>query len=266
MYIIGVLAIEISTKQQVIRGTAAHGDPNPNWINVIYPILFNILKEERFKKYMKCLLLNVGVRSETIRNVRNFITVCISLNPENRPTVETSLKSRLFGGSEEFEKKGKNDAWKKRTSPKKLNFLISLFIGRAAALKLPSDLFEEKIEDKYVTLVCELPKAFGNNQEPKPNENLVDDDNEVKPKVVQREDPGANEREDEDNEEVSHDEKIDINRERDFTEVNERKEVQSEAEVVLIRKQKIADWTKSARSRIVKSFSRLFSICRKSRK
>ena len=118
IYTIGVLAIEIFTKHQVIRGAAAHGDPNPDWINVMYPILFNILKEENFKIYMKCSFLNAGVRSETIRNVRNFITACISLNPENRPAVETTLRSKLFGGSEEFEKKEKNDAWKKKLLPK----------------------------------------------------------------------------------------------------------------------------------------------------
>ena len=54
-----------------------------------------------------------------------------------------------------------------------------MFIGRAAALKLPSDFFEDKNEDKYITLVCYRPKADLNDQDPKPNENEVDDINKV---------------------------------------------------------------------------------------
>ena len=109
-YTIGVLAIEMVTKHQVIRGAAANGDRNPNWMNVMYPIIFNILKGENYKKCMKCSFLNSGVSSETIRNMRNFTAACISFNPENRPTVETALRSKLFGGSAEFEKK-ENGVW-----------------------------------------------------------------------------------------------------------------------------------------------------------
>ena len=51
MYIIGVLVIEMFAKHKVIRIAAAHGDSHPNWINVMHPIIFNILKKEKEKIY-----------------------------------------------------------------------------------------------------------------------------------------------------------------------------------------------------------------------
>ena len=271
IYTIGILSIEMFTKHKVIRGAAAHGDPNPNWINVMYPIIFNILKEENFKKYVKTSFLKAGVTSETIRNMRNFITACISINPENRPSVEKALESTLFGGSEVFEKKV-NDVWKVRTSPKKLNFLTSLFIGRAAALKLTSDSFtpfQDDNEDKYVTLVSELSNTASNDQDPKPNEDEVDgvdDVDKVPSRNVKSGGPEANGRKQKDDDKVSDDEKIDMNREKDLNEGNGRSETECKPEIVMTRKQKIVDWTRRVKSRVVKSFSRLTSLCRRSRK
>lgn len=84
------------------------------------------------------------------------------INPQNRPTAETLLKHRLFRGSEEFKVKNK-DIWQVKAPPNKIIFLSSLFIARAAALRLPpnpSDSLQINEEYKNVT----------NIQEPKANE------------------------------------------------------------------------------------------------
>lgn len=72
------------------------------------------------------------------------------INLQNRPTVETLLKHRLFQGSEEFKIKNK-DIWQVKASLNKIIFLSLLFIAQTAALRLPPDLSDSlqiKNEDK----------------------------------------------------------------------------------------------------------------------
>ena len=57
-----------------------------------------------------------------------------------------------------------------------------------------------------------------------------------------------------------------MNKERDLTEMHEIEEIESEPKIMLTRKQKISDWTRTAKSRVMNIFSRLMSMCRKSRK
>ena len=47
------------------------------------------------------------------------------------------LKHRLFGGSYDFAERV-NDVWKKKASIKKINFLLSLFIGQGTNLTFAS--------------------------------------------------------------------------------------------------------------------------------
>ena len=53
------------------------------------------------------------VSNEIIKIMRNFITACIRLNPQDRPDIDQVLQHRLFGGPDLFLTKA-NDVWIKK--------------------------------------------------------------------------------------------------------------------------------------------------------
>lgn len=137
----------------MIWKTKIRRDSDRSWIDTMYPVIFGILRKKKLKKFVNATFLKSDVGSKTFENIRNFIIGCIMINPQNRPTVETLLKHRLFRGSEGFKIKNK-DIWQVKAPLNKIIFLSLLFIAQTAALRLPPDLSDSlqiKNEDKNFT-------------------------------------------------------------------------------------------------------------------
>ena len=62
---------------------------------------------------MKATFPKAKVSSEIIKNVRDFVSGCIRLNPKDRPTIDEVLEHKIFGGPKLFPRK-KNDIWKEK--------------------------------------------------------------------------------------------------------------------------------------------------------
>lgn len=195
-YTIGILAAEVFTKQMILK-TEKRRDPDRTWTDTIYPVIFSILEKKQLKKFLKASFLKSDVGSKTFEDIRNFIIGCIMINPRNRPTVETLLKHRLFQGYAVFKVK-KNDIWQVKAQPNRINFLISLFIGQAAALRLPPDpsdylqadsenknvrsnqeLKANQIHRKHADEIVDQTKMIPNNQQLKSNKINSKDVSEV---------------------------------------------------------------------------------------
>ena len=98
--------------------------------------------------------------------MKNFITQCLNVNPQNRPTIDETWKHRLLGGSLEYKVK-KNDVWQVKILQQKLNFLVSLFIARNASLELPSD---TSASSRDLNPVYIEPKVVASKQEMEQND------------------------------------------------------------------------------------------------
>ena len=96
-------------------------DPDLSWIKIMYPVIFNILKEKKFKRCVEASFQIDDMGSEIMRYMKNFISQCLNINLQNRPTIDETLKHWLLESFLEFKVK-KNDVWKVKTSQQTLNF------------------------------------------------------------------------------------------------------------------------------------------------
>ena len=140
MYTIGILATELFTNRKITKKAkyriySAFRHSDPTWKKVMYPVIFNILKERKFKRYVKDSFKMVDVGSDIVKSLRNFIIACVSLNPRNRPSLENALNHRLLGGCVEFQTKA-NDVWQKKIFTPQARFLNFVVYCSSCRIKI----------------------------------------------------------------------------------------------------------------------------------
>ena len=114
MHTFGLLAAEIFTKLSVTKSAyeSPCSDPDPKWTDVMYDIIFDVVKKKKFAKLVSRTFRKSKIEQSRLRDLNNLVLGCININPCRRPSMAEILQHRLFGGPNEFMIK-ENDVWKK---------------------------------------------------------------------------------------------------------------------------------------------------------